>query len=310
MASSLTPTSPPTSMGSLSSLPAEVRLMIYEQSLKAGTLPSLMRTSRAIHDEIKPRLYDVVDIHITPDARSPYMEISFKHLSSSPSSSRTWTIVDETVAQERNGILTRLPYNKFTSTRLNLYAFDPANRGQLLYLLSKVDELIHVLRRHRDLSAFKYIFNFVPYKGHTWATAQQLAMAEGHALFLRDPFPAFPFLLSRMSPRWDVDFFAILFTKLSSKKRPVRLSDGSSHEVDRINESMAIWFHLELDRAKGREAGILKTRRMSTRVLSYVVKGGSWPWTDSLEFMGKTGKPLPRVMRELLNIDKGFHLTG
>lgn len=283
------------SLGTLSHLPPEIRLCIYEQALQSGSLPSLMRTSRALNAEIKPRLYDTVDIHLKPDVTAPFMSITFNCLPGAE-----WTLDEEQACINPLGKLAKLPVNKIKRTRINIYAPDPSKRGQLLYLWVKVEDLVDVLLKHRTLKHLKHTLNLVPYKGHTWTTAQEVDLARTHADFLRKPTPVFPYLRSPLTPRWDIDFFWIPFARLyKDPKRRVRLSDGSVCVFELVMESVLVWWHRELEKAEGKEADLLRFRRTTMRVIKYMNGGGVWPWVD-LEFMKEAEMPLPGVIRGLL----------
>ncbi|OJI87269.1 hypothetical protein ASPTUDRAFT_54257 [Aspergillus tubingensis CBS 134.48] len=59
--------------------PSEIRLLIWENLVKEGSL-AILRTSQAIYHDIADRLYDTFDIHLFPTFEDPWIEIRCKLL--------------------------------------------------------------------------------------------------------------------------------------------------------------------------------------------------------------------------------------
>ncbi|KAL4783111.1 hypothetical protein BJX76DRAFT_330972 [Aspergillus varians] len=293
----------PAQFGSLSRLPPELRLSIYERALSNGAA-TLMRTSRAIYNEIKPRLYDTLDIHIYPASNDPWIRISFRRL---PNTS--WSLIQEGDCFRVRGGLRNLPYNRFKLTRVIIYAPDPNNLGQLMYLWVKVEVFVQILLLQRTLKYTKLMMELRPHKGYVWTTVQQQALEQLQAKYLRSAFPApfsNPFRAPPPSPRWDTDFFWIPFGRMHKNPNTQKtLSDGSVHNLAALIESIQVFFGTELDTAGGKEAEALRFRRLTTRVVDYVERGGLWPYKDRPRCIREwlPARPIegvPRVVRELL----------
>ncbi|KAL4918133.1 hypothetical protein BDW62DRAFT_201003 [Aspergillus aurantiobrunneus] len=294
---------PLSQFGTLSSLPPELRLYIYEQALSNGTA-SLMRTSRAIYNEIKPRLYDTLDIHVYPRHNDPWIRVSFRRL---PNTS--WSLMEEAHCFRARGGLRNLPYNRFKLTRVNIHAPDPKDLGQLMYLWVKIESFVQVLLKQRTLKYMGVEMNLRPYKDHVWTTGQQRTLERLRANQLHcgctndNPLSTYPLPLS---PRWDFDFFWISFARLNKNQYQEKtLSDGSVHCLIDLIESIQVFFGTELDTLKGKEAEALRFRRLTTRVLDHVERGGLWPYEDRPESV-KAWLPerpiecVPQVVRGLL----------
>ncbi|KAL4957426.1 hypothetical protein BDW69DRAFT_180623 [Aspergillus filifer] len=320
--------SPATGLGSLAVLPPELRLMIYEHAVTNGSAPALMQTSKTINSEIKPRLYNTIDIHLYPRKPDPWARISFPLL---PAAS--WTIKQEEDFNTRRRGVSALPYTRFNKTRVIIYAPDPKIVGQLAYLWVKVDAFAHVLCDQKTLKGCKIATDLRDYEGHTWTTDAERRLEAQKASYLRyaplknpksKTTPAgwvlqTPYLAPPPSPRWATDFFWIPLRRmyLRKKKDPknamITLSDGSEHNMLNLIECIQVWLSVSLVRSnhKGPEAQELYRRVTAKRTIEYVMFGGPPPWESfsiAEELYGdavrKPEKFLPGVVRELLGIDK------
>ncbi|BCS19987.1 uncharacterized protein APUU_20419S [Aspergillus puulaauensis] len=126
----------PSSMGSFGKLSAEVRLLIWEQSLSDGST-SIMATSRAIYEDIGSRLYNTMDIHLYPVYNKPWMWVTCRRLRLSwPFGNRNGCSCD---------LVQNMPHDKINLT-INVYAPDPQNRFQVILLWMKIQALVDILR--------------------------------------------------------------------------------------------------------------------------------------------------------------------
>ncbi|KAL4968628.1 uncharacterized protein BDV14DRAFT_144983 [Aspergillus stella-maris] len=320
--------SPTTEFGSLALLPPELRFMIYEHTVTNGSAPALMRTSKAINSEIKPRLYDTIDIHLYPRKLDPWARISFPLL---PETS--WTIEQEEDFDTRRRGVSALPYTRFNRTRVVIYAPDTKIIGQLAYLWIKTDAFAHVLCDQKTLKGCKIAIEFRDYRGHTWTTNAQRRLEAQKASYLRyaplensksKTTPAGrvlpnPFIYPTPSPRWATDFFWIplcrmyLRTTKDTQNATVILSDGSAHNMLNLIEGIQMWLSVSMVRSnhKGPEAQELYRRVTAWRTIEHIFKGGPPPWESFAiaeklygDTVRKPEKFLPGVVRELLGIDK------
>jgi hypothetical protein len=266
-----------TQLGSLARLPPELRLFVYENAVSNGTVPGLMRASRAIHNEIKPRLYDTIDIHVYPLLNDPFIRVSFRRLKNA-----SWSFMEESDCFRDHGGLHNIPYNRFKNTRVNIYAPKQKSLGQLAYLWVKIDDFAGILCTQRTLKNTRLELNLCPYKGQVWTTPQQQKLEEVRASYLRNPFlPSEarpnPFLVV-LSPRWDMDFFWIPFARLYKKSDcQKQLSDGTAHDLKELIWSIQVFLGSGADVAHEKEAQWLRSRVLTQRTLKYVQCGGPLP---------------------------------
>lgn len=124
-------------LGQLGMLPYEIRLEIYEKLFVKKTPLTILRCSRAIHGEITNRLYDTLNIHLTPVFNDPWIEVRCKRLR------LRWTIPNHSwIAQAR---FSCIPYHKVNLV-IHIYAPDPRNPGQIALLWQKVQYLVYILQ--------------------------------------------------------------------------------------------------------------------------------------------------------------------
>ncbi|KAL4923245.1 uncharacterized protein BDV17DRAFT_248129 [Aspergillus undulatus] len=300
---------PPTAMSTLATLPPELRLLIYEYSLSNGSTPNLMRTSRTIHNEIYPRLYDTLDIHIYPHRSDPWIRVSYRRLKGA-----SWCLWEEADCSRARRRLHSLPYNRFGLTRVLIYAPEPGNLGQLAWLWLKVDSFVHYLLDQRTLKCTDLAIELRSYRSHTWTTSAERHLDAVRAKSLRSCKPTFssPWTTPPLfpMPRWDSDFFWIPFGRLYKNPRQTRtLSDGSTHHLNSLIEDIQMYLATELENAKGAEARAIRLRVETYRILRYVNTGGPWPWAracdgkDMTVGVNEARTPyecLPRLVKELL----------
>lgn len=293
-------------LGSLARLPPELRLSVYENALSNGPAPALMRASRAIYNEIKPRLYDTIDIHVYPVLGDPFIRVSFRRLKNA-----SWSFMEESDCFRDRGGLHDIPYNSFKNTRVNIYARDQKSLGQLAYLWVKIEDFVGILCTQRTLKNTRLELNLCPYKGHVWTTPQQQNLEELRASYLRDPLPPSqtrpnPFLIVP-SPRWDTDFFWIPFARLYKKPNcQKQLSDGTAHNLKELIWSIQAFLGSAADVVQEREAEWLRSRVLTRRTLKYVQCGGPLPPSLTVPMMNAESEPecvamyLPPVLKLLL----------
>ena len=130
-------TSPRSALGSFARLPVELHLTIWEYifylelhtPLKQEHLP-ILRTSRALHNEITSINYDTVEVHITPafqEGTLVYLQKKSRQLQSATA--------------YKNSKFAAIPFDK-VNMEIHLYAPDPADPGQLLLLYRKAKKLV------------------------------------------------------------------------------------------------------------------------------------------------------------------------
>lgn len=294
-------------LGSLARLPAELRLSIYENAVSNGTAPALMRASRAIYNEIEPRLYDTIDIHVYPVISEPFIKISFGRLTNAG-----WSFTEESDCFRDSNGLHDIPYNRFKNTRVNIYASDQKSVGQLAYLWVKIEDFVGIMCTQRTLKNTRLELNLRPYNGHVWTTPQQQKLEELRASYLRNPFPPSetrpsPFSVVP-SPRWDTDFFWVPFARLYKQPNcQKRFSDGTFCDLHALIWSIQVFLGSGTDVAKGKEAEWLRSRVLTQRILNYVECGEPLPRSLWVPIIQLKSEPecvttyLPPVLRLLLS---------
>lgn len=117
--------------GRFTVLPSEIRLLIWEELVKGGSL-AILRTSQAIYHDIADRLYNTFDIHLTTFLEDPWIEIRCKRLRAS------WVIGRQDFLKFSD--LARVPYDKVKLV-VHIYAPDPDDCGQFILLWEKISRL-------------------------------------------------------------------------------------------------------------------------------------------------------------------------
>ncbi|KAL5335957.1 hypothetical protein BJX70DRAFT_401146 [Aspergillus crustosus] len=280
----------PTKLGTLGTLPAEIRLFIYEAALQNGTT-ALLRTSLTIHNEITHRLYaDTVDIHLSPSRKDPHMTVSLRRLH------LTWSY-NPGECCSRRGLLRTIPLQKCKSTRINIYAPDKGNLGQLAFLWWKLQDLVWILGQRRTLKGVKLDLNLRPRNGQTWDLPHPINPTLHHTS--QQP-PTSP-------PSWTYDFFWIPLANLHKDPNRIKpLTDGTTHRLHTLTTSIETYFSVELRTSlanKGPEAAFLRARQDLNMALAYVENG--WVWrreeelNEDLPERGVVWRMVPRVVRGL-----------
>ncbi|PYH30083.1 uncharacterized protein BO87DRAFT_400755 [Aspergillus neoniger CBS 115656] len=150
-------------LGQLGKLPYEIRLEIYEKLFAKKTPLTILRCSRAIHGEITKRLYDTLNIHLTPVFNDPWIEVRCKRLR------LRWTIPNHSwIAQAR---FSWIPYHKVNLV-IHIYAPDPRNPGQIALLWQKVQYLVYILQNRAVASI---VIRLREHQGRDW-------QEEGHVV--------------------------------------------------------------------------------------------------------------------------------
>ncbi|OJZ92812.1 hypothetical protein ASPFODRAFT_56361 [Aspergillus luchuensis CBS 106.47] len=127
-------------------LPSEIRLLIWENLVKEGSL-AILRTSQAIYHDIADRLYDTFDVHLSTIFEDPWIEIRCKLLRVN------WVIGRRDYNKFSN--LARVPYDKVKLV-VHINAPDPDDSGQMILLWEKISKLTQMLctiddsRNYRD----------------------------------------------------------------------------------------------------------------------------------------------------------------
>ena len=146
-------------LGSLSKLPYEIRLEIWDYVLQLEVQGpwkkeqlGILRANRAIYDEITSRSFDTIDVHIVPSV-DEWTTVSPRRSSHSAVSYKEYSFC-------------HFPLEK-ANLSIHLYAPDPQDPGQLLSLYSKVDNLFYII--DYEVLSFQHInLIFHQYQGIDW----------------------------------------------------------------------------------------------------------------------------------------------
>ncbi|GKZ72979.1 hypothetical protein AnigIFM50267_009651 [Aspergillus niger] len=151
-------------LGQLGKLPYEIRLEIYEKLFTIKKSPlKILRCSRAIYGEITDRLYDTLDIHLTPVFNDLWVEIHCKRLR------LRWTIPNHSYFVQYR--FSRAPYYKMNLV-VHIYAPDPRDPGQIALLWQKAQHLVETLE---DATIASIVIRLRKHKSHDW-------QEEGHVV--------------------------------------------------------------------------------------------------------------------------------
>ncbi|GES59990.1 hypothetical protein ATEIFO6365_0002032100 [Aspergillus terreus] len=129
---------PPTSLGSLGKLPAELRLPIWADVISSRR-PAVLRASRAIYEEIVHELNDVLEYTLFPHYKHPWLRVH------SPRTGLTFVITRRDGKKIRKR-LWQLPYNNTVLT-IHLMAPNPKKPGEIALLWQKAHDLVGILDR-------------------------------------------------------------------------------------------------------------------------------------------------------------------
>lgn len=129
---------PPSSLGSLGKLPAELRLPIWADVISSRQ-PAVLRASRAIYEEIVHELNDVLEYTLFPDYKRPWLRLH------SPRTGLTLDITRRDGKKIRKR-LWQLPYNN-TVLSIHLMAPNPKKPGEIALLWQKAHDLVGILNR-------------------------------------------------------------------------------------------------------------------------------------------------------------------
>ncbi|GLA74310.1 hypothetical protein AtubIFM55763_005549 [Aspergillus tubingensis] len=151
-------------LGQLGKLPYEIRLEIYEKLFKIKNSPlKILRCSRAIYREITDRLYDTLNIHLTPVFNDPWIEIHCKRLR------LRWTIPNHSWTAQHRFLC--IPYYKVNLV-IHIHAPDPRDPGQIALLWQKAQYLVDILR---NAIVASIVIRLRKHQGRDW-------QEEGHVL--------------------------------------------------------------------------------------------------------------------------------
>lgn len=121
-------------------LPYEIRLLIWEDLIRQGSL-AILRTSRALYHDIADRLYDTFDIHLSPLFEDPWIDIRCRLLHAN------WVIEERDYPRWMK--LARLPYHRVKLV-IHLYAPDPDDPAQFAILWAKASRLVRIINAPDD----------------------------------------------------------------------------------------------------------------------------------------------------------------
>ncbi|KAL4807612.1 hypothetical protein BDV18DRAFT_158829 [Aspergillus unguis] len=145
-------------MATLFSLPAELRLQIWEEVLSSGST-SIMRTNRAIYTDISGLLHDKMVLHLLPGFHDPWMKVSCLRLRLS------WRLNTEGDCFWKG--LWDLPYGK-VKLAVYLYAPDPEDMAGLVLLWQKVRCLVGILQQTAGEKTIELVFK--SHNGNDWTS--------------------------------------------------------------------------------------------------------------------------------------------
>ncbi|PWY96166.1 hypothetical protein BO94DRAFT_591721 [Aspergillus sclerotioniger CBS 115572] len=147
----------PSPLGQLGKLPYEIRLEIYERLFTMKNTPlSIFSSSRAIYKEITDRLYDTLNIHLTPSLKDPWIEVHCQRMR------LHWSIHDYCLDCQHR--FARVPYHKVNLV-VHIYAPDPRDPGQIVLLWQKTDYLVGLLQ---NATIASLVVRLREDQGHDW----------------------------------------------------------------------------------------------------------------------------------------------
>ncbi|KAL4787932.1 hypothetical protein BJX76DRAFT_353729 [Aspergillus varians] len=210
-------------MGQFKRLPAELRLLIWERALSDGST-SIMRTSRAIYEDISGRLYDTIEIHLYPLYDDPEKDCFWDGL---------W----------------EFPYNKVKLV-INLYSPDPQDKAQFIMLWSKIRGLAAILQQTSGPKSIE--IRPRQYNGHKW----QQSRVRGHSsdngyTLLSIPFCRLPAIKVRTM-------------SLPHSTDPLPTNTQHQPTLDSLITDIDFLYDTKLDTLPGRAASMLRLEQFAT----------------------------------------------
>ncbi|KAL4889837.1 hypothetical protein BDV59DRAFT_195349 [Aspergillus ambiguus] len=130
----------PSPLGLFGKLPIEIRIPIWADVLSSRQ-PAVLRTSRAIYVEIAYLMYPALDYTLFPDYDSPWLRLHC------PWTGTTFDISRRDGRRKRKK-LWALSYNNTVLT-IRIIAPDPTQRGEVVLLWQKTQDLVSILNRSK-----------------------------------------------------------------------------------------------------------------------------------------------------------------
>jgi hypothetical protein len=244
-------------------LPYELRLQIWENALSDGST-NIMRTSHGINEEISERLYDTLDIHLSPIYDDPWIRVSCRrmHLNwtiKSPTEKNKHTPNPDKCCRDIYDGLLPLPFEKLKLV-INIYAPDHRDGAQLLLLWQKVRALVAILNQTPGSKSVEVALR--QHGEHTWYWASKVTAG----------------LTTRLA---DSDLLLVPFGKLARLRdfsmTPSTLVMRQHKDIDALITDIDFYFDTELDSLRGRAAAMLRLERFATWFSS---SWGKLPYED------------------------------
>ncbi|PWY93019.1 hypothetical protein BO94DRAFT_460778 [Aspergillus sclerotioniger CBS 115572] len=125
------------SLGDFGKLPAELRILIWEDLLSSGS-PAILRTNKAIFNDIAGRLYDTLQIHISPSYADSWLQLQCNRL-------RVSRHLSKLELKKKFDKFQDLPWGSLKLV-VYVYAPDPNDPGQIILLWQRLQDLVLILR--------------------------------------------------------------------------------------------------------------------------------------------------------------------
>ncbi|KAL3477348.1 hypothetical protein BJX99DRAFT_126877 [Aspergillus californicus] len=245
-------------LGDFGKLPAELRLLIWENALSDGST-AIMRSNRTIYEDISYKLYDTIEIHLYPRHDDPWMMVSCKRLRLS------WSI-----SREKDCLSSgfwNMPYDK-TKLAINVHAPDPSEKAQYIHLWGKARALAAILEQIPESKSIEVTLR--SHNGHNWQqNTESLKLSRAPRLDRDDDIILIPFC--QLSNIRDINV-AFNLDSLSTETQTHPNLDSLITDID-------FAYDAELDNLPGETAAMLRFNRFATWLSNPLDKASYEPQT-------------------------------
>ncbi|OOF93315.1 hypothetical protein ASPCADRAFT_7547 [Aspergillus carbonarius ITEM 5010] len=124
------------SLGDFGKLPAELRLSIWEVLLSSGSA-AILRTNKAIFNDIAGRLYNTLQLHISPSYSDSWLLLQCKRLRVS------WHL-SKPELMKKSAKFRNLPWGSLKLV-VHVYAPAPNDPGEIILLWQRVEDFVSLL---------------------------------------------------------------------------------------------------------------------------------------------------------------------
>ncbi|PYI08326.1 hypothetical protein BO78DRAFT_395717 [Aspergillus sclerotiicarbonarius CBS 121057] len=145
-------------LGDFGKLSSELRLQIWEHVLSSGST-DILRTNRAIFNDIAGRLYDTFDTHISPSYNDSWFQLQCKRL-------RVSYHLSKPELTQKHDKLRNLPWG-YLKLEVHLYAPDQHDPGQIILLWQRLEDLVYLLNRARSRPS-QIVVHLQNHHDHSW----------------------------------------------------------------------------------------------------------------------------------------------